>query len=157
MKSIAERPRALRLIILYKFVKTPIMLVLALWLTVAPNGAFRYLDSIASDLVEAGTTLAKLGAWIHAHLTSSILTRAALLAWLETVVTAVEAVLLLTGSAWAEWIVLVGLASPLPFELVSVDRRPSFTKAVVLAINVAIVFYLARRRIRELRTHHRQA
>jgi len=146
-----SRPAGLRLIVGYKFAKAPIMLVLALWLTAAPDSVLRSMEFLARELADGGMIWSRLGAWIQAHLTGTAMTEAAVLAWLDAASTALEGILLLTGKAWAEWIVVVSLASLVPLELLSMETRPGLLKSAVLVINVAIVIYLVRRRTRKRR------
>jgi uncharacterized membrane protein (DUF2068 family) len=142
-----------RLIIGYKFAKAALMFCVALWLTIAPGEAYRTLDFLARELVEGGAAFARLGNWIHAHLSNNIVLRGAVLAWLDCVSSAVEGFLLLSGRTWAQWIVIVGLAGLLPFEILSIGHHPRVGKFLVLAANVAIVAYLARGQILKARTH----
>lgn len=147
MKSAAQRPElGLRLIITYKFVKAPIMLILALWLTLAPASAYRSLDALAHELAEAGAAWARAGHWLQEHLTHRVVAGGAVLAWLDSTSTALEGFLLLSGKPWAQWTVAAGLACLLPVELLSLDHRPSAIKLMVLIANAAIVIYLVRRR-----------
>ncbi|HEY6250837.1 MAG TPA: DUF2127 domain-containing protein [Candidatus Angelobacter sp.] len=46
---------------------------------------------------------------------------------------------------WGEWITVVITGSLLPFELYELWRRFTFSKAAVLVINVAVVWYLVMR------------
>lgn len=140
-----------RLIIGYKFVKAAVMFGIALWLTTAPGAAFRTLDLLARELAEGGAAFARAGHWIHDHLSNSILIRGAVLAWLDSLSSAVEAFLLLSGKTWAEWIVILGLACLLPFEILSLEHRPGIGKFLVLAANTAIVAYLASVQLRKTR------
>jgi Predicted membrane protein (DUF2127) len=146
------REAGLKLIIAYKFIKAPIMLTLALWLTIAPGAAYQTLNTLAHDLTEGGAVWARAGGWLQAHLTHSVITHGAMLAWFDSVSTAIEGVLLLSGSAWGEWTVAVGLACLLPIELFSLEHRPSATRLLVLLANAAIVFYLIRRRFLSARS-----
>ena len=147
MKAAEDRRRwAIGLIIAYKFVKAPAMLVLALWLTVAPAAAYQSLGALAHDLAEAGAIWAHAARWLHANLSRSLVTEAAILAWLDGLTTAVEGLLLLRGGAWGEWTVAVGLACLLPLELRSLAHHPSVAKAALLALNAVIVGYLIYRR-----------
>lgn len=141
-----------RLIIGYKFVKAAMMFCVALWLTVAPGAAYRTLDFLARELAEGGAAFARAGQWIHAHLSSGMVLRGALLAWLDSLSTAVEGFLLLSGKAWAEWIVILGLACLIPYEIVSIAHRPGVGKVAVLAANALIIAYLVRRQIQKART-----
>jgi uncharacterized membrane protein (DUF2068 family) len=142
-----------RLIIGYKFAKAALMFGVALWLTIAPGEAYRTLDFMARELVEGGAAFARLGNWIHAHLSNNIVLRGAVLAWVDSVSSAVEAFLLLSGKTWAQWIVIVGLAGLLPFEVASILHHPRIGKFAVLAANLAIVAYLARGQILKARAH----
>jgi Predicted membrane protein (DUF2127) len=140
-----------RLIIGYKFVKAALMLGVALWLTFAPGAAFRTLNLVARDLAEGGLAFARLGHWLQTHLSSNVVVRGAELAWLDSVSSAVEAVLLLSGKTWAQWVVIVGLGCLIPFEILSIEHRPGIVKFLVLGANAAIVVYLAWVQIRQAR------
>jgi len=142
-----RRPLGLKLIIGYKLLKAPFMVVVALWLSIAPDNAFHLLDVLAHELTEGGELWIRIGTWLESHLSRSLITRGALLAWFEAMTSALEGVLLLLGRTWGEWIVVLGLATLLPFEMSTLIRRPSLTKLLVLVANAAIVFYLARRRL----------
>ena len=135
----------MKVVIGYKLIKVPLMLALALWLTITPRGAYLFVEVVARDLMGAGATLSKLGAWIQVHLTRRVILDSALLAWLETAITTIEAVLLLLGKSWGLWLVTIGLTLFVVLELVSFEHRPSPMKLFVLAANVAIVGYLGRR------------
>jgi uncharacterized membrane protein (DUF2068 family) len=136
-------------IITYKFCKAALMLAVALWLTIAPGAAYRSLEMLAHELAEGGAAFARAGHWINDHLSSNIVVRGALLAWLDSVSSALEAFLLLSGKTWAQWIVIVGLACLLPFELLSIEHRPGIGKFLVLGANALIVAYLAREQLRK--------
>jgi len=127
------------------------MFGVALWLTIAPGAAYRTLDLLARELAEGGAIFARVGRWIHAHLSSSIVIRGALLAWLDSASSALEAVLLLSGRSWAEWVVILGLACLLPFEILSIEHRPGIGKFLVLGANAFIVAYLARLQMQKAR------
>jgi hypothetical protein len=141
---VPQKQLGFRLIIGYKFAKSALMFGIALWLSIAPGEAYRTLDFMARELVEGGAAFARLGNWIHAHLSNNIVLRGAVLAWLDCVSSAIEAFLLLSGKTWAQWVVIVGLAGLLPFEILSIVHHPRVGKFVVLAANLAIVAYLAR-------------
>jgi uncharacterized membrane protein (DUF2068 family) len=138
-----------KLIITYKFCKAALMFGVALWLTIAPGAAFRTLEALARELTEGGAAFARAGQWLREHLSSSIVLKGAVLAWLDSTSTALEAFLLLSGKTWAAWIVIVGLACLLPFEVLSLEHRPSLIKGLVLAANILIVVYLARIELRK--------
>ena len=147
-----ERQRfGFKLIITYKFCKAALMLGVALWLTTAPGSAYRSLQFVARELAEGGAAFARAGHWIREHLSNSFVIRGAILAWLDSVSSALEGFLLLSGKTWAEWIVIVGLACLLPFEVLSLEHRPGLGKVVVLLANLLIVAYLARLQLRKAR------
>lgn len=53
-----------------------------------------------------------------------------------------EGIGLLLGKTWAEYLTVVATASFIPFEIYELALRPTVTRAVVLAVNVAVVGYL---------------
>jgi uncharacterized membrane protein (DUF2068 family) len=146
----AERQRlGFKLIIAYKFCKAALMFGAALWLTIAPGAAYRTLEGVARELVEGGAVFGRAGHWIQDHLTNTLVFRGAILAWLDSASSALEGFLLYSGKAWAEWIVILGLACLLPFEVTSILRHPGPVKFIVLGANILIVLYLARARLRQ--------
>jgi uncharacterized membrane protein (DUF2068 family) len=149
-----ERQRVgFRLIIGYKFLKAAFMLAVALWLTVSPGSAYRTLELLARELTEGGLAFARAGRWIQEHLSNSIIIRGAILAWLDGATSALEGGLLLSGKSWAQWVVILGLAALLPFEVLSIAHHPAVGKFVVLGANLLIVGYLAREQLRKARAH----
>ncbi len=147
------RTFGIQLIVAYKFVKAPLMVALAIWLTLDARAAVAVGERLARTLSEGGAYLAGVGHWIHAHLTHKVVTGGAIAAWLDSISTALEGILLWMGKPWGEWLVTLGLGSLIPLELFSLARRMDAGKALVLAINTAIVAYLAWRRIRALKRH----
>jgi uncharacterized membrane protein (DUF2068 family) len=150
-----ERQLGFRLIVGYKFIKAAIMLAIAIWLTAVPGSAYRALEILARDLTEGGAAFARLGHWIQHHLSHTIMVRGAILAWLDSLSSGLEGALLLSGKPWAHWIVILGLACLLPFEVLSIEHRPAISKSLVLLANLAIVVYLAYSEIRKTRARHR--
>jgi uncharacterized membrane protein (DUF2068 family) len=141
-----ERPTGLRLIIAYKVVKAPLALLLALYLTWKTPSALHVSRVLAHELSEGGAVLVKLALWLEKYVTPRALSRVAAVAWLDGALTAIEAFLLWRGHALGEWVVVVGLALLLPFEVAALAHRPSAIRAVVLLLNAGIVLYLAARR-----------
>jgi len=137
--------------------KAPLMLALAIWLTVAPDHVYHLAVRFAHQLSEASALWVRLGHWLEEHLSVRLLRWGAVLAWLDAVTTAVEGTLLLTGKPWGEWVVTFGLALLLLPELLSLEQRPSWARLFVLLLNGAVVVYLAARRWKALRSrkgHH---
>jgi uncharacterized membrane protein (DUF2068 family) len=77
----------------------------------------------------------------------SALHRLAIVSLCYAAVFAVEGVGLIRKKLWAEWLTVVVTASFIPFEVFELARRFSAAKVVALALNVAIVAYLAWRRV----------
>ncbi len=150
MARVNDRQRfGFRLIITYKFCKAALMFGVALWLTIAPGSAYRTLELVARELTEGGAAFARAGHWLREHLSDSIVIKGAVLAWLDSISTAIEAFLLLSGKPWAAWVVIIGLACLVPFEVLSLEHHPGLVKGLVLAANILIVVYLARIELRK--------
>jgi uncharacterized membrane protein (DUF2068 family) len=151
------RTTGIKIILAWKCAKAPLMFALALWLTFAPQGAYRLAESLSVELSGGSATAMRIGAWIHDHVTQRVVTGAAVLAWLDGLATVAEVVLLWIGKPWGEWIVTIGLATLVPVELVSLEQRPGVGKLLVLAANAAVVVYLFRRRMLERSERARRA
>jgi hypothetical protein len=144
----ASRSLGIRLITAYKLVKAPVVLSLALWLSLAPHGAVRFAEPVVNELSEGGASLRRLAMWLDPQLTPRFETRVAIAAWVDGVSTAVEGLLLFQGSPWGEWIVVLLLGALVPFEAFSLERHPSAMRLLVLTVNALIVFYLVFDRLR---------
>src|SRR5262245_23688576 len=123
MKPWSQRDRGIRLIIVYKLVKAVVMFALALVVTFEPAAVLAWAQGLAHQLGESRTTWAHLGKWIDSHLSRGVIANGTVLVWLDAVTTAVEGLLLLSGRAWAEWIVVAGMAGLIPLELRALIRR----------------------------------
>ena len=145
-----EKEPALRLIIAYKFVRA--VTALGASGTVAALIASKHaaaLRSMAEGLRQHATS-----AWSVAlakTLVSAVAPRhlwlvAAALA-LDGSFTAVETWALRYAPLWGPWLVVVSTCAFIPFETVALARHPDAIRAIVLAFNVAIVLYLARRAV----------
>lgn len=149
----ARRPLGMRLIITYKFVKGPISLAIAFALTFASARSMHMMERLVAEFADLGPVMARVGHWLHAHLSGGIEGKAALLAWLDGSSTILEGILLATGRGWAEWVVVGVLGLLIPFEVVGFIRHPSSTRAAVIAVNALVVAYLAWRRLEAERAH----
>lgn len=147
LPSWAQRPLGLRLIILFKLIKAPIMLSLAVWLSTAPETALRLAEAVVRGISEAGGTWAHASAGLQAHFAHGVLAGSALLAWLDGVSSAIEGLLLLSGKIWAEWVVIIVLFCLLPLEILYFDWKPGNIKLVILTLNAVIVGYLVWERL----------
>ena len=140
------RPLALTVIVVYKLAKAPLMFGVALWLTLMPTEALHEASSIAEELAEGGIVWSHLGQWLSSQLSASVLSKAAILAAVDGVISAAEGILLLAGHSWGEWLVILGIATLIPFELSSLLRKVSGVKVFVIVVNVLMVAYLVYRR-----------
>lgn len=61
----------------------------------------------------------------------------------------IEGVGLVMKKRWAEWLTVVVTASFIPFELYEIVVHPGIGKVIALILNVAIVVYLAWRRLHD--------
>jgi uncharacterized membrane protein (DUF2068 family) len=147
-----RRPGGLKLILAYKCVKAPLVLALALVLTLNPRGALHAVDVAARDLSEGGALFAHFARWLELHLTQRAVGRGAILAWLDGLTTTLEAFLLWRGHAWGEWLVVAGLGALVPFEAFSFEKHPSPMRLGALLVNAAVVAYLVVLRLRARRT-----
>ena len=146
--SMPSRPRALRLIILYKLVKGGVVLGLALWLTLLGEHVHELVLRLLQDVAARGALALRLADWLEPRSTAHALATARWVAWLDGTTTLAEGLLLRQGHAWAEWVVVAGAALLLPVELLAVAHHPTPLKVLVLLGNTAIVVYLAWRRLR---------
>lgn len=143
-----RRPLALKAIIAYKFAKAPVMVALGLVLVLTPDRALTVAHRVTAEISESGVLGWRVARALEPYLTPRIEHRAAIVAWLDGAVTLVEGLLLLSGKAWGEWIVIAGLAALLPIEAIGLVRRPRVGRAAVLLLNAAVVAYLVRRRLK---------
>ncbi len=141
----------MKLIIAYKLGRALLAAGLAVWVIRWPDGAMNIVARFASELSDTHSILSRLGAWIQARLSPSRERTTALLLSLDAAASCVEGLLLLSGRPWAEWVVVGSLGLLIPFELLTLEARPSVLKLVVVTVNVAVVGYLVRERLRARR------
>jgi uncharacterized membrane protein (DUF2068 family) len=147
----SERTLGLKLIIAYKLTKAIAVFGLAIWLTFAPHGAYHFAEHLVRELSAGGALWVRLGRWLDAHLSMRLFHQVTFLAWLDAITTGLEAFLLLIGKAWGEWLVVIGVGALLVPEVLSLERRPSWGRFLVLLVNAAVVLYLLQRRLRATR------
>ena len=70
----------------------------------------------------------------------------------DAALSAVEGLSLRAGRWWAPWLVVIATGSLLPWEVWEVLRRPTWGRALILIVNVAVVVYLLRDVAREHRS-----
>lgn len=139
-----------RAIVLYKSVKSAVQLAvvvvaLALW----PFGLPALLHRLALALQQHATHAwaVTLATWLGASDRGVEISLLALGA--DGTLTAVEAWALRRGRWWGAWLVVLATGALVPFELFELMRAPHVSRALLLAANVGIVVYLARRARRE--------
>lgn len=136
----------MKLIIAYKLIKAIAGGSLVVWITLWQQGATDVVERFATDLSHTHAIWSRAGEWLQANISPSTERTVAMLLLLDATTTGLEGVLLLSGRAWAEWVVVFSVGLFVPLELVSLDHKPSALKLVVLSINVAMVVYLVMRR-----------
>jgi len=151
--AVARRERGLTLILWYKFVKGGAQLVLAAAVVVLMH------MGLGQDLLGLAEHLrhhARAWTLYLADLLVSASTARGL--WILTVAMTAdggfslfEGWALSRGHWWGPWLVVAATGSLLPFELVALVRHPHWGRVTVLVLNVAIVWYLARKAMREHR------
>ena len=81
------------------------------------------------------------------HTSDSRLRTLAALAFLYAVIRLIEAYGLWRMRVWAEWFAIIAGSIYLPLEVYEIFKRVTWTRAIVLLINLFIVAYLARVRL----------
>jgi uncharacterized membrane protein (DUF2068 family) len=149
-----NRPVGLEAIILYKLVKAvaeAALGVAALWLVL--RGAEAGAATLAEILLEHFT-----GAWalraatlVVRAATSTHVKFVAVASLADAALSAVEGLALRAGRWWGPWLVVIATGSLLPWEVWEILRRPTWGRALILLVNIAVVAYLLRGVVREHR------
>ena len=145
--------RILRMIAVFKFFKAAMLIALGL-------GAFRLLHrdlgALAEHWVEAlrldqGGWLVTLGLAKVSKVRPDQIRKLGLVSFLYAALFLAEGTGLWMRKLWGEWLTVIITGSLVPLEIYEIYRHPSWVKAGVLVINLAIVGYLISR-IRGRRT-----
>ena len=158
MAGAVDQPRSrrvLRLIAIERIVRGGLLLAAGVYLLFHLNTDFgRLSDRVirAIELDPRRPFLHRIVAYLH-HLHASEIRVAAIIALGYGVLELVEGTGLWLDQLWAEYLTVIATSLLIPFELYELVHRPSVWKAGGLAVNVAIVAYLAQllRRRREPR------
>lgn len=142
------RSAGMKLIITYKLIKSFTVGVLVVVVSVWPHASMRVVEHVVAELIEAPAFWSRVGAWMQARLSAGTERLAAMLLAFDATTTGIEGLLLLTGRAWAEWVVVCSLGLLLVLELVAIERRTSVARLVILTINAGVIAYLLVRRLR---------
>jgi uncharacterized membrane protein (DUF2068 family) len=146
------QPAGVRAIIAYKAIKAAAQLCVALLLGVLlPFGLPGALQALAASLHQHATHAwaSSLTALLERSSTPHGILLACLALGLDGSVTALEAWVLRAGHWWGRWLVVVATGVLLPFEVYELVKAPHASRALLLAANLVIVAYLARRAARE--------
>lgn len=147
MAQLQGRGLLLRLIALFKFVK-------AILLIATGVGALHFVHTNltlhAENLVrkyhlDPGNHYVTLVLARTASLTPRRLHELGAVAFLYAGLFLLEGIGLWSRRRWGEWFTVIITGSLLPFEIYELCRNPSWAKLVVLIVNAAILWYLARR------------
>jgi uncharacterized membrane protein (DUF2068 family) len=153
----ADPPRSrrfLRLIALERIVRGALLVAAGVYLLFHLKSDFGRLADHAIRAIELDPRrpfLHRIVAYLH-HLHASEVRIAALFALGYGVLELVEGTGLWLDRLWAEYLTVIATSLLLPFEVYELVRHPTVLKAAGIAVNIAIVAYLAyllRRRIRE--------
>lgn len=150
----------LRVILIYKIVRVATAWsACVLLLVLLKNGKMDQMHASAEVLRDHMTNAVSLGLakLAVAALTVPGLHRAILALFIDGAFTFFEAWALQRRYWWGPWLILIGTAAFLPFEIALLARGIKIGRLVVFAINVAIFVYLARRTWREHRIRNANA
>jgi len=147
-----------RAIAAYKTVKAAAQLAVALLLAVLlPFGLPRDLQDLALSLHPHLSHAWALGlaALLQRGSTPHGILLVCLALAFDGSLTGFEAWALRTRRWWGAWLVVVATGVFLPFEVYELLRAPRASRALLLAVNLGIVLYLAQRAARERAARHR--
>ena len=149
----------MRAIIAYKAVKAGVQLAAAVLLAVLlplglPTWVHDLCHALRHHFTQAWAT--NLAALLERGSTHRGIVLGSIALGLDGTLTAIEAWSLRAGRWWGPWLVVVATGALLPFEVYEFIREPHASRALLFALNLAIVLYLARKAWRE-RQHAREA
>jgi uncharacterized membrane protein (DUF2068 family) len=140
----ASDDRLLRLIAIFKFLKAGLLIGVGI-------GLFRLLHKNVGDVLmhwvealrlDAGSHFVNLALEKAAHVSPAQVKRLGLGSFLYAGLFLAEGTGLWLRNRWGEWLTVTITGSLVPVEVYEICRHFRYAKVVVLAINVAIVFYL---------------
>ncbi|TMA27490.1 MAG: DUF2127 domain-containing protein [Deltaproteobacteria bacterium] len=154
-----KRPAGLEAIILYKLIKAGLEValgVLAVYFLV--RGAEAGAATLAQVLLEhfAGGWALQLATLIVVGATTGHVKFIAAASFADAALSAVEGLALAAGKWWAPWLVVLATGALLPWEIFETIRHPGWGRALLLAVNLAVVMYLLLTVLREHRAIDRQ-
>ena len=148
MRTAGEQDLGIRLILLYKVAKAAVQMALAVALVaLATSGDIATVREWAAQARAhvASRLSLLLGRAVGALVSERGLHVLEIGLVLDAIVSAVEGWSLWRGYRWAAWLVVLATASPLPFEVEEIVRTHRASRIVLVAVNTAVVVYLALR------------
>lgn len=142
MKSSQER--LLRLIALFKFLKTALLIALCV-------GVFKMVHRDIGEVAERWVEVLRLNPGNHfvdaalsriANLSPAQIKKLGLGGLVYAALFLVEGTGLWLLKPWGEWVTVIITGTGVPLEIYEIHRHPTGVKVVALVINVAIVAYL---------------
>jgi uncharacterized membrane protein (DUF2068 family) len=134
----------LRLIAVFKFLKAALLIALGI-------GLFKLLHKDIGNVLEHWFEALRLDPGRHfvnlalekaAHVSPAQVKKLGLGSFLYAGLFLTEGTGLWLRKRWGEWLTVIITSSLIPVEIYEICRHASYTKLVVLAVNVAIVIYL---------------
>ena len=144
-----QRPDfGLRVIIVWKVVKTCLLIVLAISALALAGTDMHALGVRVVRWLGIDPAGPRVGRWLAhlAGLTHGRMTAIGIGAAVYACVLAAEAWGLHRRRVWAEWLTIIVTSSLIPLEVYELARHPSVGKVLTLIANIAIVIYLSRHR-----------
>jgi len=142
---------ALKLIIGYKLARAAgVLAASGLLVALTVTGHAVALDELAERLrhhVTGAWSIALADVLVRAVVPRHLWMLAAALA-LDGTLTTIEGCSLWRGWWWGPWLVVVTTAAFVPFEVLALVRHLAWGRAILLALNVVVALYLARRALR---------
>lgn len=151
---IGGRAVGLDVIILYKLVKAVFeALVGVLALVLLWQGAEAGAATLAQVLLDhvTRTWALQLATVIVIAGTAGHVKVAAIAAFGDSALSALEGIALRRGKWWAPWLVVVATSAFLPLEVLEILRRPSLARGTLFVLNLCVVLYLLTEVVREQR------
>jgi uncharacterized membrane protein (DUF2068 family) len=144
-RRFVSRPMLYRAIAVFKFIKSGVLIAAGIG---AIRLAHKDISAFASDLVikyhlNPGSHLVMRSLERVTGVTPKRLHELGAAAFIYAALFLAEGTGLWTLKRWGEWVTVVITGSGLPFEIYEMWHRPSWPKAAILILNVAIVAYLA--------------
>ena len=140
----SSQDRLLRLIAIFKLFKAGLLIAFGV-------GAFRLIHRDLGDVLEHWIRALRFDPGQHfldmalakaSHVSPEQIKKVGVGSFIYAALFLTEGTGLWLRKRWAEWLTVIITSSLVPVEIYEIHRHPGWVKVVVLALNVAIVFYL---------------